>query len=64
MPLYRFYRMNKAGHIDGMPEIVDCSDDDDAVAKAKKHADGRAIEVWDLGRCVATVQARAKPETK
>lgn len=59
MPLYRFYKLDKVGRIMGLGEVVKCVDD--AVKKAKKRAKGRTIiEVWDMGRRVAVIEAKAK----
>jgi hypothetical protein len=58
--LYRFYKVSKGGHIEGLPEPVECRDDDEAIAKAKLRANGRDIEIWDLGRRVARVEAKAR----
>jgi hypothetical protein len=60
VPLYRFYKVDKTGRIAGMPEVVDCADDDDAIAKAKKTADSHGIEIWDLARRVAVIEAKEK----
>ncbi len=61
MPLYQFYKLDKVGRIMGLGEAVKCADDADAVKKAKKRAKGRTIiEVWDLGRRVAVIEAKAK----
>jgi hypothetical protein len=55
MTEYRLYRIDKEGHVDGPPVVVICENDDAAIAKAKQHVDGVAIEVWDLGRRVAVL---------
>ena len=55
MPLYRFYRIGDDGHVFGMPDVVDCSDDDDAIEKAKARAVAHDIEIWDLARKVVVV---------
>lgn len=60
VPLYRFYKLNKAGRVAGLPEAVDCTDDRDAAEKAKQRANGAAIEIWDLARRVAVVGARER----
>ncbi len=61
MPPYRFYKLDKMGRIIGLGEAVECVDDADAVKKAKKQAKGRTIiEVWDMGRRVAVIEAKAK----
>ena len=61
MPLYQFYKLDKVGRIIGLGKAVECSDDADAVKKAKELAKGRTIiEVWHLGRRVAVIEAKAK----
>jgi hypothetical protein len=47
-----FYKIDKRGHIQGLPEAVDCLDDTEALEKAKERANGRAIEVWNMARRV------------
>jgi hypothetical protein len=58
MPRYRFYRIGDDGHILGMPDVVDCSDDADAIEKATARAITCEIDIWDLGRRVAIVRKR------
>lgn len=57
MPLYRFYRVNKDGHISSPPEPLDCPDDGAAIAEAKSRNAAQEIEIWDLARIVARVEA-------
>lgn len=44
---------------ESLAEPVECSDDDDAIDKARQYADGRDIEVWDSMRRAAQIGARA-----
>jgi hypothetical protein len=60
VPFYRFYKLDKRGHIEGLPEAIDCKDDADAIAKAEDRSTTRAIEIWDLGRRVAVIEPGAK----
>ena len=60
MTLYRFYKLDQRGHINGLPEPVECSDDDDAIEKAKERAKNYVIEIWDLKRRVAVIGAQEK----
>ena len=61
VPLYQFYKLDKVGRIIGSGNAVECADDADAVKKAQERAKGRTIiEVWDLGRRVAVIEAKAK----
>ena len=50
---YRIYQVDKNGHVQGPPFIVNCEDDETAIAKAKQYVDGLAIEVGDGGCRVA-----------
>jgi hypothetical protein len=59
MPLYRFYRIGDDGRILSMPEVVDCSGDEDAIEKAKALAVADDIEIWDLARRVAAVAKKS-----
>jgi len=56
VPAYRFFRVGANGHVFGPPEIMDCTDDDEAVEKAQQLVDGFSVEVWDLTRCVARIE--------
>ena len=58
MTLYQFYKLDLRGHIKGLPDPVECSDDDDAVEKAKARAKNCVIEIWDLQRRVAVIAAQ------
>jgi hypothetical protein len=49
---HRFYTLGRDGHIARPPDIVECEDDQDAVAKAGCLLDGEAIEIWDGNRIV------------
>jgi hypothetical protein len=56
--LHRFYKIGADGRLDGMPDAVECADDDDAIAKATERATAYGIEIWDLGRRIATIPKR------
>ena len=58
MTFYRFYRLTVDGRIAGLPDPVDCRDDDDASAKAKERASSYSIEVWDTQRRVPLVEPK------
>lgn len=61
VPLYQFYKLDKVGRIVGRGKAVESADDADAVRKAKARVKGRTIiEVWDMGRRVAVIEAKAK----
>jgi hypothetical protein len=43
---YRFYKIDRNDRIDGPPQVLECEDDDAALAKACKLMDGQSIEIW------------------
>jgi hypothetical protein len=45
--LYRLYSLGKDGLLFGLPEILEASDDKEAIEKATQCADGLYLEVWD-----------------
>ena len=44
--VYRLYKIDRNGRVDGPPQIVRCEDDDEALMEARKYVDGHAIEIW------------------
>lgn len=58
MTLYQFYKLDLHGHIRSLPDPVECSDDDDAIEKARARAKNCSIEIWDLKRRVAVIEAQ------
>jgi hypothetical protein len=50
---YSAYLIGPDGHIIRRIELI-CADDEAAKAEARKLADGHDIEVWQLGRMIAT----------
>jgi hypothetical protein len=52
--------LDERGHIEGLPETIDCKDDADAIAKATERSTTQPIEIWDFGRCVAVIERGAK----
>ena len=60
MTLYRFYKLDPHGHIRSLPDPVECADDDDAIERAKELAKNCIIEIWDLKRRVAVIEAQGK----
>jgi hypothetical protein len=60
MPKYSFYRVDKYGRSWGLPEIVECKNDEMAVAHAKKILTGYIIEVRQSDR----VLTRVDPEVE
>ena len=54
MPIsYRIHIIGRSGHFLDGPNIVECTDDMEAVEKAMQLADGLAVEIWDHKRFVA-----------
>ena len=66
MPHYRFYRLNGEDHIAGPADIVECADDDAALALCKQKLDGKDLEVWEgkrfLGRFNHVTRERDGPK--
>ncbi len=62
MERYRVYVMDSEGHINDPPEVIDCPDDEAAVARARQMLDGRVIEVWHGARRIVSLgPTRAPP---
>jgi hypothetical protein len=49
---YRFYTLGGDDHVARPPDIVECQDDQEAIAKALYLFDGAPIEIWDGERLV------------
>ena len=60
VPLYRFFKLDKDGHIEPVPEALDCADDHEAIKKAMERAVACTIQVWELGRCVGKVVGKVE----
>jgi hypothetical protein len=58
MPHYRVYQLDSCGHIDRPPDLVDCEDDETAIAIAEQLVDGRDVELWQLDRLVVRFSPR------
>lgn len=58
---YRLYFLGIDDRISKAVEL-DCPDDQAAVAAVAEHADGRAMELWQLGRKVRMFPASADRE--
>lgn len=52
MPEYRFYTIDKSGHITRPPEGHDLPNDAAANEKARRLLDDRDIEIWQGSRVV------------
>ena len=55
MAEYRFYPIQKDGHLLGPPRIMDLSDNDAAIKAAKGLTDERPLEIWQGARKVVRV---------
>ena len=55
MHSYRAYVLNADGHVIDRIDLS-CRDDESAKARARELVDGRAVELWDGGRKVATFE--------
>jgi len=53
MPTYRIFTVEHDQHYSGMPKIVECVDDNEAVDQAMQLANGLDLEIWDHKRIVA-----------
>jgi hypothetical protein len=54
--IYRIYTVESDGHYGGPPVQIECSDDADAVDRAKRMKNGKALEVWHDARRVAEIK--------
>jgi hypothetical protein len=52
---YRVFLVDQRRHPLAPPTIIECADDQAAIAYARRIADGRAVEVWEQGRFVALI---------
>lgn len=57
---YRLFWTNKAGRIATVPDVVEAQDDDEAIREAERMAGGRAVEVWESSRRVATLNGAVR----
>ena len=54
---YRVYSFSSDNHIKGVPAVVICETDNDAIAEAQKLLDGLDIEVWNGARLVTRLKS-------
>jgi hypothetical protein len=52
MSQYRVFFIDDDGHIRCVPEIIECTDDKEAIGKAVPLLGGRYLEMWKLKRLV------------
>ena len=53
---YRFYVLDKDGHVRVPPQVFECPDDEAAVDKAAQLLNEQVIEVWDHSRLVVRLE--------
>jgi hypothetical protein len=58
---YRIYKLGKGDHFVEVRH-VECEDDDQALAAAKRYFNKADLEVWSEGRRVARLRATAHSE--
>ena len=46
----RYYKLARDGHLFGVPEIIETSNDKDAIEKATQQANGLDLRLWDPRR--------------
>ena len=59
MTEYRAYTVGTDGHFIGYQPLI-CADDTEAIAKARRLADGHDIELWSGDRLVARLGDKPK----
>ena len=60
MVLYRLYKLAKDGHIFGLPEVLEASDDEQAIKKARVRSNGFDLELWSLNQRIALIPSKEK----
>lgn len=58
MPEYRAYIIDHDGHIQSFEPLI-CTDDDRAIAAAKRLVDEHDVEVWQGARKVTVLRRKA-----
>ena len=56
---YRAYSVDHDGHFVGFEALI-CTDDAEAIEKAKRLVDGHDIELWSGDRFVTRLEAKTK----
>ena len=52
VPEYRIVFLDPDSYIAQPPKIVECTDDQGAIKKARQFIDGHDIELWEKDRCI------------
>ena len=58
MPTYRLYLLDQDNHITGVPKVLACDSDEDAVERAKQIVDGHDVEVWQGSRLITVIKSK------
>jgi hypothetical protein len=53
--VYRAFVVDKDGKLSEPPQVLHCTDDDEAVKAAQRFVDGCNVEVWDRHRFIAYI---------
>jgi hypothetical protein len=49
---YRIFRTTADGHILGPPDIIECTDDQEAIGKTAGLTNGKPVELWEGARLI------------
>lgn len=52
MPHYRIYTTTPDGHLLGPAAVIECRDDEEAIGRAARSANGKAAELWEGARLI------------
>ena len=55
---YRLFPVNVAGHIAGAPDVIEATNDEQAVQAARRLAGNRSAEVWSGDRLVTALKPK------
>ena len=57
MATYTIYDLDVRGHVTGLPHVISCQNDSDAVFAAEQMQRGADRQIWQEDRCVGIVSA-------
>lgn len=60
--LYRLYKLAKDGHLFGLPEVLEASDDKQEIKKARVRSSGFDLELWFPNRRIALIRRKRSRE--
>jgi hypothetical protein len=58
MTVYRIYTLDPEDHVTGPPQIIVCTDDQEAMRQARQRLDAKPIEVWDGAKRVGRLEPK------